>query len=161
MKYAISRAAMVACAICLLCAPMLFGQGTDLGTIRGTVTDSSGALVPNAKVVIVDLSTGSTRETVTNSQGDYQAFGIKPGNYKVSVSAAGMSTTDLTGVVVTGSDVIGANAVLRVAGQSEAVEVTTEAPTINTADQTIPTRSPAVKLLTCRATAVMFIHSSI
>ena len=137
MKYAKSQAAMVACAICLLCAPMLFGQGTDLGTIRGTVTDSSGALVPNAKVVIVDLSTGSTRETVTNSQGDYQAFGIKPGNYKVSVSAPGMSTTDVTGVVVTGSDVIGANAVLRVAGQSEAVEVTTEAPTINTTDQTI------------------------
>jgi hypothetical protein len=133
----VSRAAMVACAMCLLCAPMLFGQGTDLGTIRGTVTDSSGALVPNAKVVILDLSTGTTRETVTNSQGDYQAFGLKPGNYKVSISASGMSTTDLTGIVVRGSDVLAANAVLRVAGQSEAVEVTTEAPTINTTDQTI------------------------
>jgi len=137
MKYAKSQVAMVVCVICLLFAPTLFGQGTDLGTIRGSVTDSSGALVPNAKVVILDLSTGTTRETVTNSQGDYQAFGFKPGNYKVSISAPGMSTTDMTGIVVTGSDVIAANAVLRVAGQSEAVEVTTEAPTINTTDQTI------------------------
>jgi len=137
MKYAKFQAAMAACVICLLCAPTLFGQGTDLGTIRGSVTDSSGALVPNAKVVILDLSTGTTRETATNSQGDYQAFGLKPGNYKVSISAPGMSTTDLTGIAVTGSDVIAANAVLRVAGQSEAVEVTTEAPTINTTDQTI------------------------
>src|SRR5580765_8682174 len=90
------------------CAQFLLAQGTDLGTIRGSVTDSSGALVPNAKVVILDLSTGTTRETVTNSQGDYQAFGLKPGNYKVSISAPGMSTTDMTGIVVTGSDVIAA-----------------------------------------------------
>lgn len=137
MKNTKSRAAMLAFVVCALSVSMLFGQGTDLGTIRGSVTDSSGALVPNAKVVIIDLSTSTARETSTNSQGDYQAFGLKPGNYKVSISAPGMSTTDLTGIVLNGSDVVAANAVLRVAGQSEAVEVTTEAPTINTTDQTI------------------------
>ena len=118
-------------------APSLLAQGTDLGTIRGSVTDSSGALVSNAKVVVTDLSTNTTRETTTNSQGEYQMFGLRPGNYKVSVSAPNMRTTDLTGIVLNGSDVVGANAVLGVAGQQEAVEVTAEIPTINTTDQTI------------------------
>src|SRR5204863_9589129 len=48
----------------------LFGQGTTFGTIRGTVTDSTGAVVPNAKVVITDLTTNLTRELTTNGQGN-------------------------------------------------------------------------------------------
>jgi hypothetical protein len=119
------------------CAPFLLGQGTDLGTIRGSVTDSSGAVIANAKVVILDLSTGTTRAAVTNSDGEYQVFGLRPGNYKVTISSPNMRTQELTGVVLTGSDVVAANGVLGVATQAEAVEVTTEAPTINTTDQTI------------------------
>ena len=46
------------------------GQGTDLGTIRGTVTDSSGAVVANAGVIVLDVGTGATRETKTNSRGE-------------------------------------------------------------------------------------------
>ncbi|HKU23826.1 MAG TPA: TonB-dependent receptor [Candidatus Sulfotelmatobacter sp.] len=117
--------------------PSLLAQGTDLGTIRGSVTDSSGAVIANAKVLIVDLSTSTARETATNSQGEYQVFGLRPGNYKVTISAPNMRTVDLTGIVLSGSDVVAANAVLGVASQAEAVQVTTEAPTINTADQTI------------------------
>src|SRR5215475_11454552 len=82
------------------CPHLLLGQGTDLGTIRGSVTDSSGALIANARVVILDLSTGTTRETVTNSQGEYQVFGLRPGNYKVSISAANMRTQEITGIVL-------------------------------------------------------------
>ncbi|HEU0049569.1 MAG TPA: carboxypeptidase-like regulatory domain-containing protein, partial [Nitrososphaera sp.] len=114
----------------------LFAQGTDLGTIRGTVTDSSGAVVPNAKVTVTDLGTGSTRETTTNAQGDYQIFGLSSGTYKVSVANAGMTTVQVNGIVVNGSAVVIANAIMKVASASETVDVTTEAPTINTADQT-------------------------
>ena len=122
----------------LVCAnAYLFGQGTDLGTIRGTVTDQSGAVVPNASVVILDLGTGTARETKTSSRGEYQIFGLKSGNYKVTVSAQGMSTADITGIVLKGSDVIGANAVLKVSTANEQVVVTAEAPTIDTQDQTI------------------------
>jgi hypothetical protein len=132
------------CLACLLllslglgCAQVVFAQGTDLGTIRGSVADASGALVPNAKVLVIDLATNTTRETATNSQGEYQMFGLRPGNYKVSVSAPDMGTTDLTGIVLNGSDVVNANAVLKVVSKQEAIEVTAEVPTINTADQTI------------------------
>src|SRR5256884_5993931 len=124
-------------ALCLGCAQLLFAQGTDLGTIRGLVTDSSGAVIPNAKVTILDLGTNTTRETATNARGEYQMFGLRSGNYKVSISAPGLTTQDITGVVLNGSDVVSANATLRVAGTQEAIAVTAEAPTINTEDQTI------------------------
>jgi hypothetical protein len=119
------------------CAQFLFAQGTDLGTIRGLVSDASGAAIPNAKVVILDLSTNTSRETTSNSQGDYQIFGLRPGDYKVSVSASGMGTIDLTGIVLYGSDIVNANAVLKVASKVETIEVTAVGATINTENPTI------------------------
>jgi len=137
MKLAKSLAGLLLLVVGFGSAQSLFAQGTDLGTIRGAVTDTSGAVIPNARVVVLDLSTNTTRETVTNSQGEYQMFGLRPGSYKVSISAPNMRTTDLTGIVLNGSDVVAANAVLGVAGKQEAVEVSAEVPTINTTDQTI------------------------
>src|SRR5581483_2435785 len=113
------------------------GQGTDLGTIRGTVTDSSGAVVPEAKVTVLDIRTGATRETQTNSRGDYQIFGLPSGNYKVTIASRGMTTQDITGIVLNGSDVLTANAVLKVSSAAENVVVTAEAPIIDSSDQTI------------------------
>ena len=101
-------------------------QGTDLGTVVGVVRDATGAVVPNAKVVTLDLATNSTHETKTNSQGEYRVFGLSAGTYQVSVSAAGMSTTKITGVRVNGSDTVSADAVLKVESSTEAVEVTAE-----------------------------------
>jgi hypothetical protein len=115
------------------------GQGTDLGTIRGSVTDSSGAVVAKATVTVVDLATNSPRTTTTNSSGEYQMFGLRSGGYKVSVTAPGMSTADITGVVLSGTDTATANAVLKVASSTTEVVVTAEAPTIDTSDQTIST----------------------
>jgi hypothetical protein len=128
---------LVLLVLCLGCAQLVFAQGTDLGTIRGLVTDPSGAVIPNAKIIILDLGTNTTRETATNARGEYQMFGLRSGNYKVTVSAPGMNTQDITGVVLNGSDVVSANATLRIAGTQEAIAVSAEAPTINTEDQTI------------------------
>jgi len=102
-------------------AQFLFAQGTDLGTITGSVTDGSGAVVPNAKVVILDLATNTPHETRTNSQGVYRVFGLSSGQYQVSVSQTGMNTAQINGVQVRGSDVVTANAVLKVASATEVV----------------------------------------
>jgi hypothetical protein len=118
-------------------AQLLFGQGTDLGTIRGLVTEATGAMVPNARVVILDLVTNTTRETKTNAEGEYRVFGLSSGKYQVSVSAPGMRTTQITGIQVNGSDVVTADAQLKVASATENVEVVAEAPLVNTDDQTI------------------------
>ena len=115
----------------------LFAQGPDLGTITGSVTDSSGAMVPNAKVTILDLATNTPRETKTNAEGVYRVFGLRPGAYKVSVTAPNMGTSEVTGIQINGSDVVSANAVLKVSGAKETLEVTAEAPLVNTDDQTI------------------------
>jgi hypothetical protein len=121
----------------LLIVPCGFGQGTDLGTIRGTVTDSTGAVVANASVTVLDADTGATRQAKSNSSGEYQIFGLRAGRYKVTIANSGMATAEITGLVLNGSDVVSANAVLKVSTATEQVVVTTEAPTINTSDQTI------------------------
>jgi hypothetical protein len=137
MKLAKCLAILSALAVSVGCAQLLLAQGTDLGTIRGTVTDPSGAVVANASVTIADQATGTLRHTETNPHGEYQMFGLPSGTYKVTIAAPGMTASNMTGIVLTGSATVNANAVLKISTASESVVVTTEAPTINTADQTI------------------------
>ncbi len=113
------------------------GQGTDLGTIRGTVTDSSGAVVAQAAVTVTDSSTGLTRQTKTNRDGAYEIFGLRSGTYKAAVQASGFGAQEINGIVVNGSSVVGVNVTLRVASAQETVEVTVGAPPINTENPTI------------------------
>jgi hypothetical protein len=121
----------------------LMAQGTDLGTITGVVTDGTGAVLPNAKVLILDLATNAKRETKTNSQGVYQIFGLPLGRYDVTISTVGMNSMVVKGVQINGSDVVTANAQLKVASATETVEVSAEAPLINTDDQTISDTIPS------------------
>src|ERR1700745_2383259 len=137
MKFAKSFALFLILLAALGSTQLMFAQGTDLGTITGSVTDASGAIVPNAKVVILDLGTKATRETKTNAQGEYRVFGLTSGTYQVSVSLAGMRTTQVTGIVLHGTDVVTAGAQLKVASASETVDVTAEAPLVNMDNQTI------------------------
>jgi hypothetical protein len=118
-------------------AHLMFGQGTDLGTIRGTVKDASGAVIANAKVTITDLDTNTSRQTNANGAGDFEVFGLNSGRYKVSVSATGMNTQEINEVVVNGSATVGVNVTLRVSGVEEKMEVSAEAVTINTENPTI------------------------
>src|SRR5260221_7592100 len=82
----------------LLGATSLFGQGTDLGGIRGVVTDASGGVVPSATVTITDVATDSRITTRTNGAGEYEANNLKPGVYKISVTATGFSTVEMAEV---------------------------------------------------------------
>src|SRR5260370_32274765 len=64
-------------------------QTTGLGTISGAVTDTSGAMVPQAKVKITNLATGVSRDSVTNGTGYYEVGALIPGKYKILVSKPG------------------------------------------------------------------------
>jgi len=116
---------------------LAFGQGTDLGTIRGTVTDAGGGVIPGASVTITDALTNSERTIATNSLGYYEMFGLKSGTYTVTVTAPRMSKAEIKDVVLKGSDTATADAVLKVSSTQESVVVSVEAPLINTEDQTI------------------------
>jgi Carboxypeptidase regulatory-like domain/TonB dependent receptor len=76
-----------------------FAQTTGSGTITGTLTDPSGAVVPGAEVSIRETDTGIERKTATNQAGIYSAAFLKPGHYEVTVTKAGFAKvvrTDLT-----------------------------------------------------------------
>ncbi|HKW61433.1 MAG TPA: carboxypeptidase-like regulatory domain-containing protein [Candidatus Acidoferrum sp.] len=136
MRYKLVFALLGSLAL-LLCGARVHGQGTDLGTIRGTVTDSSGAAIPNAAVTIIDALTNAARQTQTNSQGHYEMFGLRPGTYRVVITAPGMDKREINDIVLNGSDSVSADAVLKVSAAKESVEVSLQAPAMNTEDQTI------------------------
>jgi len=106
-------------------------QGTT-GAISGTVTDSSGAVLPGAKLTISNEDTGITRLATADSVGRYTAQSLPVGNYKVSVSQEGFQTEVRSGIVLT----IGRQALvdfqLQVGSVSQTVEVTGEAPLVET-----------------------------
>ncbi len=119
------------------CTTQALGQGTDLGTIRGVVTDSAGAVIPGAAVTITDTSTGAVRASTTNGQGNYEVFGLSPGTYTVTITAAGMSEMEIKDVTLHGSDVATADAQLKISQGQQTVTVSSEAVSIDTEDQTI------------------------
>src|SRR6266404_7323528 len=77
--------------LALVCACAMFAQ-RDLATITGTVTDSTGGVIANAKVTITEQGTGQVYELTTNGSGEYTRPALKPSIYDVTVSATGFKT---------------------------------------------------------------------
>ena len=107
----------------LLLAGVSAAQTSSRGTIRGTVTDQSGAVVPNATVNISQTETGVSRRTTTNSAGLYRFDAVDPGTYNVTAEAAGFSGMRTTGVDVAASGERELDFSLKVGGTNEVVEV--------------------------------------
>src|SRR5262245_25632481 len=90
-----SRRRISAAALCLsLLSTILYSQGTSLGTIRGQVTDSTGAVLPEAQVQITDVYTAVVRRVSTDRDGNYEAAGLAYGDYEVVASAQGFSRSE-------------------------------------------------------------------
>jgi len=100
-----------------------FAQSAS-GSIGATVTDSTGAVITSAKVVLKNEATGALRDTVTNSSGYFDFPSILPATYTVTVTAPGLQTYEQTGIVLTqGSTLRLTTIVLRVQATKEEVEV--------------------------------------
>ena len=82
----------------LLLAP--FAKAQDNATVNGTITDSSGALVPNAAITLTRTVTGQIRAEVSNSAGVYRFANVGIGTYTLTVSAAGFEKYTKAGIVV-------------------------------------------------------------
>jgi hypothetical protein len=138
MKIREIRSFFVFLAMCVtIYTPNLFAQGSDLGTIRGVVADSSGALIPNAQVTITNLSNLRVYSFNTDASGDYDAPNLIPGQYKAAFAAPGFETSVINGIVLNGSDVSQQNAVLHLATETVSVQVTSEAVGINMDNSTL------------------------
>jgi hypothetical protein len=99
-----------------------YSQGTNLGTIRGTVTDANGAVIPNASVKITDKATGLSRDLTTNGEGNYEAAALKPGAYEVIVIATGFKRAILE-AVLSGAETVRVDVKTEVGTQNETVTV--------------------------------------
>jgi hypothetical protein len=105
----------------------------DQGTIAGTVTDPTGAVVPNAAVTVINVDTGFTQASTTDSKGIYTFSPLKIGRYTVRVSAQGFITKQQDNVQLHVGERAGVDVVLGI-GSQETVEVTAEAPLLQTGD---------------------------
>jgi Carboxypeptidase regulatory-like domain len=92
-------AALIVITFLVLAAPSVLAQ-SDASSLSGTVSDSSGAVVPNAKVTVRNAATQITREAVTKDDGNFTIPNLAPGTYTVRVEAAGFQTTTLNAVQV-------------------------------------------------------------
>jgi hypothetical protein len=107
-----------------------FSQST--GTIQGTVTDTSGAAVPNAPITVNNQRTGEQRATATDSRGIYLVPSLSVGAYRVSVKAPGMAPMTANAVEVSVGSTVQQDFSLKVAATSETVEVSAAPPLIDT-----------------------------
>ncbi len=119
--------ALCLCALALSAPVALYGQAV-YGSISGNVTDSSGSVVPNAKVTITDTGKGVTYNTLTNESGNYTQGHLIVGIYDVRVDAPGFSAYTQKNVHVEVDAVTSINARLAIGTVGETVNVTAEAP---------------------------------
>src|SRR5947209_1067763 len=116
----------------LLCAPVsLWGQATG-GRVRGTVSDPSGAVIPAIKVSLASEATRATRDTQTNSNGDYVFLEVPVGTYTIESGATGFKKYVRKGITVELNQVVQIDIVLQVGTANEVVEVTAAPPLVDT-----------------------------
>jgi hypothetical protein len=125
----------ILCITCL-CASQARAQVSG-ATLSGTVTDSSGAVIPNAQVAITDVATSVTRTVSTGDAGLYTAPNLLPGSYEIRATAMGFSTQVRKGITLTVGAQQGLDIKMQVGQVSQTVEVTTEAPTVELTSSTL------------------------
>ena len=100
--------------------------------VLGTVTDSTGAVVPGASVTIRNLATGVTSTTKSNGAGDYIFNLLSPGHYSVTIEASGFKKVEYTDVALAAGDRARENGVMETGAVNETVEVTSAPPLLQT-----------------------------
>ena len=106
-------------------------------SLSGTIMDPSGAIVPNAQIVITDVNTGVARNVASTSAGFYVAPNLLPGVYKLSVTAAGFSTMERTGITLTVGEQQVLDVKLQVGQVSQTVQVSGEGMNVELASSSI------------------------
>lgn len=108
------------------------------GTITGVVSDSSGAPIAGARVILRQVDTNATRNLVTSNIGSYTAPHLAPGRYDVRIEADGFKVFEQKGIVLLIDHVAAVNAALQVGAATEVVEVSADdLPTIETEQSSV------------------------
>ena len=134
-------AAMVAGAV-----PAVFAQGGVTSTLSGTVTDSSGAVIPGASVTVKRADTGVSTEAVTNAEGQFTVPALNAGTYTVTVALSGFKTVTLNDVVLNAGVPAGVKVTMQVGGIEEQVVVQAGAEVVKTQSSTVSTTLSAKQI---------------
>ena len=128
--------------VCLLVAALapLAAQGPTTGSIAGIITDSSGALLPDAKITAASEALLVPQSTISSKEGTYRFPSLPPGTYTLTVEAVGFGTAKRDQIVINSGFNATVDIPMAVAGQVQTVAVTAEAPVIdveNTKEQDV------------------------
>ena len=107
----------------LVVAPVGRSQTAGTGALTGTITDPSGAVVPNAMVTASNLDTGQTRTATTGADGTYKINLLTPGNYKVRFEAGGFKPVEIPSAAVNVTETEVLDRTLEVGAQAQTVTV--------------------------------------
>src|SRR5271166_1517661 len=100
MSYSFARGpAFKGILLWLLCFGLLFGQ-SERGTISGTVRDTTGAVIPGAKVTITNTATNVVNNSTSNQVGEFTILSLQVGRYNVEVSKEGFRPAEIKGLTV-------------------------------------------------------------
>ncbi|MFZ0814423.1 MAG: TonB-dependent receptor, partial [Candidatus Sulfotelmatobacter sp.] len=129
-----------------LAATFAFGQNANTGEIKGTVQDSTGAMLAGVKVTITNVQTGVNIVSVTNSAGIYDAPSVPTGEYTIKFSKAGFKEFVRQGLTLA-IQTIAVDGTLQVGSVNEHVVVTAETPLVETetSDQRVDLNTAAIR----------------
>jgi hypothetical protein len=124
-------------AMFFILAPAVFAQST--ATLQGAVTDTSGAVVPNARIVLSSPAIGIERTAQSDSDGNYQIAALPPGAYRIEVQAQGFQTQIANNLSVEVARTVVQNFQLTVGSVAQEVTVTSENPVVETTTTSVGT----------------------
>jgi Carboxypeptidase regulatory-like domain len=128
---------ILAC-ICLFLIPIrsAFGQ-VDEGAITGSIVDTTGAVIPNALVTLLNTDQGITLETKSGSDGGYKFSPVRAGHYQITVTAKGFATTAQKNITLNVAQTLQVNVSLKLGAASETVEVNAAPPQLQTEEASV------------------------
>ena len=127
-----TRIFRIAATLAVLMFAAKIASAQAVAGITGTVMDTTGAVLPGARVTITNEATGVAVKTTTSSAGTYSTTGLLPGSYTVTVEATGFRKSEQTGVLVEASKTDTINTTLTAGSSTQTVEVTANAIALNT-----------------------------
>ncbi len=125
MKHSIYLFLVFTLCLSAICTLSAVGQ-TVTGSLVGHVEDSAGAVVPGARVVVTEVSRGTTREITTNEEGNYSIGSVEPGIYRVEIEQANFKKFVRENVEVAINTTVRVDTKLEAGNISEVVQVTAE-----------------------------------
>lgn len=122
---------LLAAVLMAISSPATGWAQSATGNIRGTVSDTSGGVLPNCSVTVTHVNTGLQRVVATNGQGDFNVPSVPVGEYKISIGLAGFQTKTINGLVLQVDQTATVAATLEPGAVNQTVEVTAAAPVLD------------------------------